>query len=1415
MRSAIVLAGMLGAMLAPAAARADVSWSVQKIDDRPPFFDGQPLAAVSCPSAAFCAAAGSIGAQGRIATSTNPSGGPTTWQPADVPAESLSGIACPSTGLCVAVDQRGTIIASTAPSTATPAWHVVGTSPSGLPFAAVACPSSSLCVAVGESGLIMRSTSPATANSWSETDSGVDGTVEILGVTCPSATACVAVDNQGNAVSSGDSGASWTVHQIDGMVPLFAVACPDTSLCVAIDQQGNALTAASVAATTWKSTHVEPADYGPKAISCASESLCVLADNGGDVSVSTNPSAASPTWSGPVTAYPTTGESSLEGIACPSAALCVAVDATGNAVLSTDPTGGSATWSHGTIEGTTRLDPGSCPTTTLCVIPDRIGKVLTSTDPTGGVGAWTAKDIDGADQIFGLDCPRTSLCVGVDDHGNVLTSTDPADGAAATWTPADVDGGIPLYGVSCAAQPSLLCVAVDPTGGVVSSTNPTGGPSAWTRVQVGQSPAMYRVDCPTAGLCVAVDQSGDVVTSTNPTGSASAWTITNVDGTTPLYSIACHGTTLCLAGDSGGSVLATTDPAAAAWSAPVAFGAQRIFALACPAATYCIAGGTSGDVWSTSDPTGDVSAWTQVAATGDGFAALGAECAGPSLCLLSDYQSSIAVGAATAPTVATGTTSAVERTTATANGTVNPNGSTVSDCHFEYGTTTSYGASAPCAETVGSGTSAVAVHADLTDLAQGTTYHVRLDATTTGITGQGSDQTFTTSAVAPTVAVLAVSDEQGTTATLTGQVNPNGATVTGCDFDYGTTAAYGTSVPCSQTVGNGTADVSVTAALAGLTPDTTYDVRLSATNAGGTGTDIGTFSTAAIDTTITSGPDGPTNNPAPTFTFTAGPPAGATFLCSIDHASPSPCTTPLTVGPLPDGNHDITVRAVTPGGVQDPTPAQQTFTVDTVAPATTLAFAPAPGTQSIRVGSGDSFSGPVQMTPTATDPGPGSGVAETRCAVDPTTPPANFAALPPGCPSTIEGIGTHIVYVASRDAAGNTEAPTAHTVKILAVPETTITWGPSGPTWDSAPSFAFTSSIPGSTFRCRVDGGLFTASGLCSSPDQTAVLASGAHTFQVFAISPDGVVDPIPATRTFSVNAPESDSWECSVDPYLAVFAFSAHPSGCEMQSEGHCEVEDPTACTSIDARCPIGARCTMKLTTVFDNADQGAYWMIDAHPTADSPTGRGTLWGTTTGNCFYPIAPSAAHCEARNTTTLLGENDVLDYDCDAADFNDDGGYGSETHGPDSSRRLECFASLDIEPAAPLSLTVVGLGLGVFVPGAGTLTLGAAGPPRPAGDASAAARSRSAFATIRRRVSRAGVVSVMLRLSGAAARTYRRRHRLSATVRETFAPALGAQLKATRRVMLSAPTPSLASQCRTGRRRRTARACRTLRRRHL
>ncbi|HXF00913.1 MAG TPA: glycosyl hydrolase [Solirubrobacterales bacterium] len=91
-----------------------------------------------------------------------------------------------------------------------------------------------------------------------------------------------------------------------------------------------------------------------------------------------------------------------------------------------------------------------------------------------------------------------------------------------------------------------------------------------------------------------------------------------------------------------------------------------------------------------------------------------------------------------------------------------------------------------------------------------------------------------------------------------------------------------------------------------------------------------TVDTVAPQTTITSGPSGPTPDTTPTFGFSSNE-SGATFACRFDTQPFAPCSgpgathTPST--PLAAGGHNFYVRATDKAKNTDLTPAKRTFTV--------------------------------------------------------------------------------------------------------------------------------------------------------------------------------------------------------------------------------------------------------------------------------------------------------------------------------------------------------------------------------------------------------------------------------------------------------------------------------------------------------
>ena len=86
----------------------------------------------------------------------------------------------------------------------------------------------------------------------------------------------------------------------------------------------------------------------------------------------------------------------------------------------------------------------------------------------------------------------------------------------------------------------------------------------------------------------------------------------------------------------------------------------------------------------------------------------------------------------------------------------------------------------------------------------------------------------------PAIETAAPSAVTATSASLGGTVNPDGLNVAACAFQLGATTSYGKSIPCAVGPGQGTTPVAVAAHASGLTPSTTYHVRLVAANAAGT-----------------------------------------------------------------------------------------------------------------------------------------------------------------------------------------------------------------------------------------------------------------------------------------------------------------------------------------------------------------------------------------------------------------------------------------------------------------------------------------------------------------------------------------------------------------------------------------------------
>jgi ABC-type phosphate transport system substrate-binding protein len=211
-------------------------------------------------------------------------------------------------------------------------------------------------------------------------------------------------------------------------------------------------------------------------------------------------------------------------------------------------------------------------------------------------------------------------------------------------------------------------------------------------------------------------------------------------------------------------------------------------------------------------------------------------------------------------------------------GTINPYGAGTGYI-VEYGPTSQYGQSTSEVY-LGSGTKPVPISATLTSLQPATTYHYRIKARGT-IT---PDQTFSTPVVTPQVETKPAVDLKLTSAVLVATVNPHNSVLTSCRFEYGTTTAYGSTIPCSPSPSAANYPEAVTATPT-LAEHTTYHFRVVATNAAGTSPGVDeTFATRPYAPEVSIQPASVGRTQA-TLHGNVNPEAGLVTSCSFEYGT--------------------------------------------------------------------------------------------------------------------------------------------------------------------------------------------------------------------------------------------------------------------------------------------------------------------------------------------------------------------------------------------------------------------------------------------------------------------------------------------------------------------------------------------------
>ena len=219
-----------------------------------------------------------------------------------------------------------------------------------------------------------------------------------------------------------------------------------------------------------------------------------------------------------------------------------------------------------------------------------------------------------------------------------------------------------------------------------------------------------------------------------------------------------------------------------------------------------------------------------------------------------------------------------------------------------------------------------------------------------------------------------------------------------------------------------------------------------------------------------------------------------TFQCSLDGAAFGAC--PVSYTGAVAGRAHLRVRARDAAGNVDGSPDSRSWTVDTVAPDTTLTPIATP--------TGD-------QTPTFTFASEDG--ATFQCRVDPPRSRPALHRTRRRCSTT----GAHKFEVRAIDAAGNFDpAPASQQFVVDAgAPDTALDSGPAGSDQRRHADVHLQLGRGRRDVQCSLDGGEFAA---CASPLTLPAVGEGAHTFAVRARDASGNEDASPATRSFTVD---------------------------------------------------------------------------------------------------------------------------------------------------------------------------------------------------------------------------------------------------------------------------------------------------------
>ena len=355
----------------------------------------------------------------------------------------------------------------------------------------------------------------------------------------------------------------------------------------------------------------------------------------------------------------------------------------------------------------------------------------------------------------------------------------------------------------------ILSMVVDSAGRVYAGTS---GGGLYRSTDRGTSWTTAWLGLPTDDiLCLTLNKSGSLYAGTygsgvyRSTNNGGSWTAVNGGLSNGyIYSIALNSYGHIFAGTAGSGIFRSTDNGGSWSQVNTGLSNTDVLSLAIPSKGYIYAGMYGAGVYRTTLPT-------------------------------------VIISAQATTTAATAVTS----TSATLNGTVNPNGNSTT-AYFEWGTTLSLVAPIQTTvQSIGSGTSSVAVTAPITGLTQGTTYYYRLVAQAAGLgPSTGGIQSFATLSTGVFAAPLLASPADGSTGVPTSPTVSwnSSAGAAWYQLQVSTNSTFSSTVLSQQGI------TGVSYPVSGLLPNTTYYWRVNTTYTLGTSgwSSVWSFTTAGV-----------------------------------------------------------------------------------------------------------------------------------------------------------------------------------------------------------------------------------------------------------------------------------------------------------------------------------------------------------------------------------------------------------------------------------------------------------------------------------------------------------------------------------------------------------------------------------------